>query len=236
MIQAFHPTASLKTGAVYSVVGDVHSFHIPGWIDDLNAFRRWIQSDDVPEKLRAWYFPGEVWVDMSTEQFFSHNQVKQEYSQVLGPLAKRGRLGRYSPDGMRLTNPTADFSAVPDGVFISEESFRLNRVRLVPGRKGGFVELEGTPDMALEIISDSSTTKDDVRLRELYFNAGIPEYWLVDARGDEIRFEILRRASKGYKAVRKQAGWIKSTVFGKSFQLTRQDDALGHPEYTLAVR
>ena len=81
-----------------------------------------------------------------------------------------------------------------------------------------------------------SVKKDTEELPELYWLAGITEYWLVDARGDHIHFDIFQHAPKGYTAVRKQTGWVKSAVFGKSFKLTRHKDELGNPEYTLAVR
>ena len=91
-------------------------------------------------------------------------------------------------------------------------------------------------DMALEVVSDSSVLKDTVTLRDLYAQAGIPEYWLVDVRGERVVFDIFRLTAKGYVATRKQGGWLKSAVFGKSFRLLQQTDNLGKPEYTLAVR
>jgi Uma2 family endonuclease len=106
----------------------------------------------------------------------------------------------------------------------------------VEGKHEGFVEMEGTPDMVLEVVSESSVGKDYKELRELYWRAGIPEYWLVDARGERLTFEILRHSSKSYAAVRKQEDWQKSAVFGKSFRLTRRADEQGNPEYELAIR
>ena len=41
---------------------------------------------------------------------------------------------------------------------------------------------------------------------------------------------------RGYTTIRKSAGWIKSTVFSKSFRLSSQIDSLGHPEFLLDVR
>jgi len=90
------------------------------------------------------------------------------------------------------------------------------RVRLVENQNGLQLELEGTPDMTLEIVSKNSTTKDYEKLRQLYWEAGVQEYWLVDARGDRLDFDILKYTAKGYVATRKQAGWVKSTVFGNS--------------------
>ena len=117
----------------------------------------------------------------------------------------------------------------------SWESFEQKRVPLVEGKEEGFLELEGSPDMVLEVVSASSEEKDTVTLRDLYHRAGIPEYWLVDAR-TEPRFEILRRTARGYTSIRKSKGWLKSPIFGKSFRLTRDTDELGNPEFTLMVR
>ncbi len=209
---------------------------VPAWIVDLSSFRRWVYSDEIPEKVRVHYLNGEVWVDVSMEKFFSHNQVKSEYNIVLGTLGKRERLGRYVSDGMLLTNVEANLSAEPDGTFVSYDSLRTGLVRLVEGDPEGGIELEGSPDMVLEVISRSSVEKDTDILMDLYWRAGIREYWLVDARGDEVIFDIYRYTARGYVATRKQAGWIKSAVFGRSFKLTRHTDELGNPEYTLAVR
>jgi len=217
-----------------TIVLDTESVYIPGWVTDLESFRRWVYSPEFPETGRI-SFLGEVWVDMSKEQF-THNQAKGEIGGVLTHLAKQSRRGRYFPDGYLLTNVAVGLSTNPDGMFVSLKNLRSGRVRLVEGAEEGYVELQGTPDMALEVISQSSVAKDTEMLRDLYWRAGISEYWLVDVRGQGLEFTILRRGPRGYGAVRPQAGWLKSTVFGKSFRLTQQTDALGFPEYTLAVR
>lgn len=90
--------------------------------------------------------------------------------------------------------------------------------------------------MVLEVISESSVQKDEVILKEAYWEAGIAEYWLVDARKQALRFDIFRHTSKGYVATRKQAGWLKSGVFGKSFRLRKRTNVLGHPDFILDVR
>jgi Uma2 family endonuclease len=236
MIQSATPQTTPKREAVNTLVVDTEIVQIPGWVHDLASFRRWYHSGDFPESGRICYLKGEVWVDMSMEQVFSHNQVKAEYTRVLASLAKKGKIGRFFPDGIRITNVEADLSCCPDGVFVSRKRFQSGKVRLIEGAKEGYLELEGTPDMALEIVSPSTVTKDTDVLHELYWRAGIPEYWLVDARGERLDFDVFHHAAKGYAATRKQAGWIKSAVFGKSFRLTCEKDELGHPEYTLAAR
>lgn len=209
---------------------------IPGWVTDLASFRRWACSDDLPRRGWFSYLGGELWVDLSMEQLFSHNQVKGKFAIVLGALVDAAELGLFFHDRTLLSNPGAELSTEPDGLFVSFGAVEDGRVRLVEGAEEGYVELEGSPDMVLEVVSASSVQKDTVRLPELYWRAGIPEYWLVDARGESPQFDILRRGAKGYTATRKQKGWLRSKVFGRSFQLTQQPNRLGLPAFTLAVR
>src|SRR5262249_33469013 len=146
-------------------------------------------------------------------------------------------LGRYLPDGMLLRNSEADLSTEPDGMFVSYDALRTGRVKRVEGDSPGWFQLEGTPEMVLEVVSVSSVDKDTNVLRDLYWRAGIPEYWLVDARGAEPRFDILKHGTRGYTTTRRQAGgWLKSNVFSRSFRLTQQTDPLGDPQYILEVR
>jgi Uma2 family endonuclease len=172
---------------------------------------------------------------MSGEQLFTHLAVKNEFNIVLGGMVKTGGLGLYFPDGALLSNVAADFACKPDAVFVSAAALQ-DRVRLIEGKDEGYVELEGSPDVVLEVVSRSSVHKDKVVLRKAYWEAGVSEYWLVDARKEPLTFDVLRHVAKGYRATPPRDGWLRSAVFGKAFWLTQQTSALGHPEYTLAVR
>jgi Uma2 family endonuclease len=208
---------------------------VPSWVKDLETFRRWADSDDFPENGRICFLDGEVWIDMSKEQIFTHLAVKSEFNIVVGGLVKAGQLGFYIPDGLMLSNVDVGFAAKPDATFVSTASLQ-DRVRLIEGRVEGYVEVEGAPDMVLEVVSTSSVRKDTEVLRKAYWQAGIPEYWLVDARPDPLTFDILKHGPRGYRATPKKDGWMKSGVFGRSFRLTRQAGPGGHPQYALEVR
>jgi Putative restriction endonuclease len=122
-------------------------------------------------------------------------------------------------------------------VFVSHAAFADGRVTQMAGKESGLVELEGTPDVVVEVVSDSSEKKDNQTLFEAYYEAGILEYWLVDARGEEIEFHIYyKRGSKRYTATKPQSVWVKSVAFSKSFRLIRGVDATGNPEFTLEVK
>jgi Uma2 family endonuclease len=206
---------------------------IPDWVRDLNSFRRWAKSDDFPEQ--GWYahLGGKLWVDPSMERL-AHNKLKSKVNAVLTPLAEGLDAGQFFGDRMLLTNVEADLSTEPDGMFVSHSAVAEGRVRLEQG--DDCVEVEGSPDMVLEVVSPTSVQKDTVVLRELYFRAGVTEYWLADPRRAGLTFEILKRGPKGFVATRKHEGWIKLAVFGKSFHLSRKDHPQGYPIFLLDVR
>jgi Uma2 family endonuclease len=208
---------------------------IPAGITDLDAFRRWALSD-CPEKLHVAYLNGEIWVDPSMEQWHTHNQVKGEVNTVLGSLLKQTAQGRYTPDGMLLSNTAVNLSTIPDGLFASYDTLRAGRLRRLPSaHAGGVVQLEGTPDMVLEVVSESSVEKDTITLPPLYQAAGVAEFWRVDAR-HELRFEIFRLTAAGYAPTQLPDGWWHSDVFARDFQLNQATDVLGDPLFTLQMR
>src|SRR5262249_33936304 len=163
--------------------------------------------EEVPEKAHLWYLRGEIWVDMSKEQVFSHVLVKTQITAALTALVDAAGSGLYLGDGVRLSHVGEDLSVRPDGTFASRQAPESGRVGLVEGIEEGYLELEGTPDMVLEVVSRSSVRKDTVLLRRAYWAAGIAEYWLVDARQEPLSFDILRPTARGYAATRKQQGW-----------------------------
>ncbi len=202
----------------------------------LASFRAWAGDNDLPEKAKLCYYQGEVFVEMGTEQIFTHSAVKTEIIAVLHHLTKTQKMGRVFADGPLLTHEEAEVSNNPDALYVSNDTFRSKRIELVEGKEGGFVEFVGSADMVLEVVSNASEKKDNQTLFEAYYEAGVSEYWLVDARGDDIEFNIYKRGTKKFSATKKQDGWLKLAVFGKSFRLVRGSDETGKPEFTLEVK
>ena len=211
---------------------------IPEWVVDLDSFCRWRQQDDVPEKLKAHFIDGRVWVDLHMEELFTHNQVKSAIGDSLGGWIRRNRLGMYLPDGMLYRSEAAALGTEPDGTVVLNATWESGRVSSTAGKKSGATAtiLIGTPDIVIEILSPSSEDKDFEWLMANYHNAGIPEYWLIDARGPTLRFDIHRHRAKGYIVARKSGGWIKSDVLSKSFRLAREYGENEIPYYELFIR
>jgi Uma2 family endonuclease len=221
-----------------TLITDRFELVVPPNIRTLEGFRTWAAADDFPERVRVTYLSGEVYIDMSNEEINTHVGLKTRVISTLGSLVKTAKVGKLYGDGVLLSNDAGQLSHNPDAVFLSRESLVAGRVRLVPcqGAEHFYRELEGTPDWILEIVSDSSVRKDTVQLRDAYHRAGIPEYWLIDARAEEQSFQILVHRKNGYVAAAKRDGWQHSKAFGRWFRLERQLDDFGLWDYTLHIR
>ena len=174
---------------------------------------------------------------MSPESLERHNKVKTEFTSVLARFVRDRDLGEAYSDRSLLTNVEARVSTEPDFLFLSWAASETGRVTLGQRKHDheDSIEIVGTPDLVLEILSDSSVRKDLVRLKAAYALAGIPEYWVVDARGDQIRFEILTLDDGAYRASAPADQPQTSRVFRARFELQRERNRLGRFSYTLAI-
>ncbi|MBI3467934.1 MAG: Uma2 family endonuclease [Planctomycetes bacterium] len=224
--------------ATATAVLDREAIHVPASAATLAGFRTWATSDHFPRQGRVSFIRQEIIVDMTPEEIETHIKVKAAISSTLFSLSQKLDLGTFYPDGTLVTNKPADLSTEPDGTFVTWEGFRAGRVRAVPrkDRPGEYRELEGTPNWVLEVVSRSSRLKDTRLLREAYHRAGVPEYWLIDALGRTIDFQMLCYRRSGYVRALARRGWLHSRVFDRDFRLRRRRDPLGFWQYMLEVR
>ncbi len=210
------------------------------YFHSLAEFRAWALSDDFPKRGRIDYIGGRIEVDMSPENLFFHGSIRTELARVLANIVQSASSGYLFSDCTRVSSPDADLSAEPDVVYLSAESIDSSRVRLVPsagGEPDSHVELEGAPDLIVEIVGDSSVAKDTKRLPISYWRAGIAEYWLVDVRGELLLFRIHARGADGYESAPADGeGFQLSAVFDRRFRLERRRDARGRWVFDLQSR
>ncbi|MCZ6793522.1 MAG: Uma2 family endonuclease [Planctomycetota bacterium] len=212
---------------------------IPLDLDNLAAFRSWALSDEFPEEGRIDFVDGHIEVELAPDDLFTHGTVKTEFVVVLGQRAKTSVPGDLFTDRTRISSVPGNVSAEPDIVFLSEECLRAGRVRLVPkagAKPDRYVEIDGAPDLVVEFVSDASVGKDTRRLPRAYFRAGVSEYWLVDARGDEVEFTIHQRGAQAFEAVpADDDGFQRSGVFRARFRVERERRAVGGWRYQLSL-
>lgn len=70
----------------------------------------------------------------------------------------------------------------PDIVFVRNE--RLNII--------GETYIEGSPDLAIEVLSPSNPAHDRSLKYQLYAEAGVLEYWIIDPRERTVEINVLR--------------------------------------------
>jgi Uma2 family endonuclease len=89
---------------------------------------------------------------------------------------------------------------VPDLVYLSKD-----RARFLTAKN-----LQGPPELVIEILSPSTRPRDERLKRDLYERVGVDEYWLVDPDGDTI--VVYRRAGKAFEQpVRYTKGQVLTT-------------------------
>lgn len=213
---------------------------IPTGIDTLAQFRRWAFSAGYPTEGRIDFINGSIEVDISPEDLFLHNFPKTELTAVLHQWVKERQLGWVFSDRSRVTCTRAGLSAEPDACFVSQASVTKGRVKFRSLRTvetGGAMEIVGPPDIAVEFVSDSSVRKDTVILPERYFAAGVAEYWLIDARGRALRFDLFVRGRDEFvQAVITEDGYRVSAVIGAAVRLSRKRTRRSMWDYTLEMR
>jgi Uma2 family endonuclease len=213
---------------------------IPATARSLEGFRRWCQSDDFPEVGRIDFLVGDLEVDMSAEDLYTHGVVKAEIVARLQSWISHRDLGSVFADRTRVTHAASGVSVEPDVVVVLWRSIEEGSVQEVPAASGEhnrFIELEGAPDLVVEILSDTSTEKDVRRTPPLLAEAGVPELWLIDARGEEPHFEIRRLEGSTYREVSSDdAGWRHSSLLSRALRLLRRPTALGRWRYSLEDR
>lgn len=126
---------------------------------------------------------------MASPDNLACNRLNGWLLEVLGVYVRELDLGEVyvSRVAFRITEKRGP---EPDLAFVSKEHKRWEQ--------RGFVA--GPPDLAVEIVSPDSVHRDYILKREVYEQAGVPEYWILDP--DERRATFLRLEKRVYKEFR----------------------------------
>jgi Uma2 family endonuclease len=98
-----------------------------------------------------------------------HQIILANLLHLLHPLVRELRLGRVLPAPVDVVLSDTDV-VQPDLLYVS--TAHLDRLTEA--------NLQGAPDLAVEILSDSTRRTDEITKRRLYERHGVAEYWVVD--------------------------------------------------------
>lgn len=105
-----------------------------------------------------------------------HQRIAFNLTRHLGQFVTENGLGElfFAPFDVVLSPNDV---VQPDLLFVRAE--HLDRITES--------DLRGTPDLAVEIVSDSTRARDEVTKRHLYERHGVPEYWIVDPVTESVK-------------------------------------------------
>ncbi|MCA9238314.1 MAG: Uma2 family endonuclease [Planctomycetales bacterium] len=109
----------------------------------------------------------------------SHQMISMLLSRwLLGIAEQSGGFALAAPADVQFADHTI---LQPDLLYITKERRAIVRKCI-----------EGAPDLVIEILSDSGARRDRVDKQQLYAEFGVPEYWIVDPREQQIDFLVNR--------------------------------------------
>lgn len=141
---------------------------------DLGPYRR-RDYEALPDEPRCELIYGRFYLSPSPSPL--HQAALFVISRLLDDIAmEAGGLMFVAP----LDVPLADHSVVqPDVFYISAARREILQERI-----------EGTPDLAVEVLSPGTARRDRVQKLSLYAESDIREYWIVDPLERQIEFLV----------------------------------------------
>jgi Uma2 family endonuclease len=122
----------------------------------------------------------------SPAPFIRHQQILRNIGDSLSPYCRQRSHGMllYAPTDVILTN----YDIVqPDILWVSDA-----RKKIITKRN-----IQGAPDLVVEITSIHTKREDLVLKKKLYGRHGVSEYWLVDP--DRNSLDVFKRRGRGLR-------------------------------------
>jgi len=137
----------------------------------------------LPEDgLRHEIIDGEHYVNASPVT--KHQRVSYNLIVEIGIYLREHPVGRLYPAPLDIVFSPYDV-VEPDLLFITNERSEIITTK----------NIQGAPDLLVEILSESNRKYDEVTKRALYERTGVGEYWIVDPVSDTVR--VFRRNATG---------------------------------------
>ena len=110
-----------------------------------------------------------------------HQDIVTNLGTALSVFVKEQELGRlyFAPTDVVLSDTDV---VQPDLIFVSKEREQVRTP----------ANIQGAPDLIVEILSPSSATRDWRDKRELYARHGVREYWVVDPSNKIVSIMLLQ--------------------------------------------
>lgn len=143
------------------------------------TYSEYLQMVDNHPHSRIELLEGEVF--MSPAPMPSHQIILRNLTRLLDRYVAANNLGEvlFAPVGVRLAE---DVVVQPDLLFISQ----AKTAELI-----GEQNIEGAPDLVVEILSPGTAHHDRHNKLLLYARYGVAEYWIVDPENKALELYVL---------------------------------------------
>jgi Uma2 family endonuclease len=140
----------------------------------------------LPEDRRYEIIEGELFMVPAPELY--HQDISRNLEFILWEFVKKRELGKiyYAPTDVVLSPEDV---VQPDILFIEK-----GRLGIVKEKN-----IQGAPDLIIEILSPSLRYRDRVHKKKLYQRHGVKEYWIVDPVKKQIEQMCLEES--GYRTL-----------------------------------
>ncbi len=138
---------------------------------------------NIPGDDRYELINGELTLVSSPNE--AHQGISVRLLLDMGGFIMNGDLGRiyHAPFDILLTEPNGSLNVVqPDLIFVSREREDI----ITPAN------IQGAPDLLVEILSPSTRRLDMTTKLELYARHGVREYWIADPDAQTIAVMLLK--------------------------------------------
>jgi Uma2 family endonuclease len=128
-----------------------------------------------------------------------HQKISVNLTTAIATFLKHQKIGEIfaAPCDVVLS----DLDVVePDLLFVSSA-----RASIITEKN-----IQGAPDLVVEILSDGTRKTDEIIKRKLYEGHGIPEYWIVDPELETVK--IYRIVGQGYHRVAELSREVNDTL------------------------
>ncbi len=144
---------------------------------------------NTPEDKRYELINGELL--MAPSPFINHQRISRKLEVLLDKFVTENESGEVfdAPCDVYFDNENV---VQPDILFVSK-----NNLHII-----GEKNIQGDPDLVVEILSEQSVYRDMVRKKKLYAKFGVKEYWIVIPESKQIEIYILEGGTfQLYKAL-----------------------------------
>ena len=157
--------------------------------------RRFIMAQIVVEKKTKKY-TYEDYCKISDDK--RYELIDGELLMTPSPLTNHQRISRrleFILEKFITENKLGELFDAPYDVYFDNENVVQPDILFISKDKLGIIgekNVQGAPDLVIEIITENSAYRDMVQKKKLYAKFGVKEYWIVIPEGEEIEIYILK--------------------------------------------